>query len=107
MDEVLGLIYEELDREGLLDRLGAGVVLTGCGAELPETEALARSVFNLPVRLGVPGRGLAGKTDALKETGFTTSAGLALFGNLRRRSGGWTGASRALSRVGEWLRDFF
>jgi cell division protein FtsA len=107
LDEVLGLIYEELEREELLDRLGAGVVLTGCGAGLPETEALARSVFNLPVRLGVPGRGLSGKTDALREAAFTASAGLALFGNLRRQSGGWTGATRTLSRVGEWLRDFF
>jgi cell division protein FtsA len=107
LDEVLGLVYEELEREDLLDRLGAGVVLTGCGADLPETDELARSVFNLPVRLGVPGRGLAGTTEALKEAGFTTSAGLALFGNLRRRSGGWTGATRAISRVGEWLRDFF
>ncbi len=107
LDEILGLIYEELEREGLLDRLGAGVVLTGRGAGLPETVELARSVFNLPVRLGVPGRGLGGTTDALKETGFAASAGLALFGNLRRRRGGWTGANRALSRVGEWVREFF
>jgi cell division protein FtsA len=107
LDEILGLVYEELEREDLLDRLGAGIVLTGGGAHLPEAVDLARSVFNLPVRLGIPGRGLVGATDALRHTGFAASTGLALFGNLRQRAGGWAGATRTLSRVGDWLRDFF
>ena len=107
LDEILGLVYEELEEAGVLDQLGAGVVLAGGGVCLPETEDLARSVFNLPVRIGVPAVGLTGADRAVASPAFATGVGLALYGSLQQQNGGLAGATRAITRVGAWLRDFF
>lgn len=107
MDEIFALVYEELEEAGVLDRLDAGIVLTGGGSNLPELVDLARSVFNLPVRHGVPGAGIRGSTDAVASPAHATAVGLALFGARQDSPGGLVGAGRAIARVGEWLRDFF
>lgn len=107
LDEILGLAYEQLDDSGLLDRLRAGIVLTGSGAALPGTVELARSVFNLPVRLGEPGARLAGMVDVVRKPALSTGVGLALYGSMRTRTGGFAGVARWFARCGEWLKDFF
>ncbi|MCG8466874.1 MAG: cell division protein FtsA [Gemmatimonadetes bacterium] len=107
LDEILGLVYEELDEAGVLDRLGGGIVLTGGGASLPSTDDLARSVFNLPVRIGVPSAGITGTVESVASPSHATAVGLAMYGAAQHRSGGFAGATRALARVGGWLREFF
>lgn len=107
LDEIFGLVYDGLEEDGLLDILGAGVVLTGGGSQLPGTVELARSVFNLPVRLGQPGRGVVGVADPFRKPRLAVAVGLAMYGSGRERGGSIAGAGRVLSRVGEWLRDFF
>lgn len=107
LDEILGLAYEELDEAGVLDRLGAGVVLAGGGVCVSHTVELARAVFNLPVRLGVPGKGLAGATNAVASPVYATGVGLTLYGGMQQRNGGLATASRAIARVSEWLKELF
>ncbi len=107
MDEILGLVYEELEDAGMLDHLGAGVVLVGGGVCIPQTDDLARSVFNLPVRISVPALGIAGMPDGALTPGHATAVGLTLYGAARTRTRGFVGATRAIARVGGWLRDFF
>ena len=107
LDEIFGLIYEDLEERGLLDRLGAGVVLTGGGVSLPGTPELARSAFNLPVRRAEPGTSLAGMVDAVSRPRYATGVGLAVYGSERGRARGLAGAGRVLGRIGEWLKDFF
>lgn len=107
MDEIFGLVYEELEAEGHLDELDGGVVLSGGGAALPGTVELAQSVFNLPVRPGEPAAGLSGFSDAVRKPKFSTAVGLALYGKMRGRHGAGTTAGRVLSRMTDWLRDFF
>ena len=107
LDEILGLVYDELEEAGVRDRLGAGIVLAGGGACIPQTVELARSVFNLPVRLGVPGPGLTGATSAVATPVCSTGVGLVLYGSLQRKNGSLAGATRAIARVGGWIRDFF
>ncbi len=107
LDEILGLVYEELEEAGVLGRLGAGVVLVGGGVSLPHTDDLARSVFNLPVRIGVPTLGVTGVVDHASTPAHATAVGLTLYGAARTRSGGFVGATRAIARVGGWLRDLF
>lgn len=107
LDEILGLVYDELEEAGVRDRLGAGVVLAGGGVCTPQTVELARSVFNLPVRLGVPGGGLSGATNAAATPVCATGVGLVLYGSLQRKNGSLAGATRAIARVGGWIRDFF
>lgn len=106
MDEIFGLVYEGLEEDELLEDLG-GVVLVGGGVQLPGTAELARSVFNLPVRLGEPGLGLLGGEESVRSPRFAAAAGLAMYGSGRERGGSLAGAGRVLARVGEWLRDFF
>ena len=44
LDEMFGLVHAELEREGLLNKLGAGVVLTGGASTLYGTVELAQHV---------------------------------------------------------------
>jgi len=110
LDELFGMVNQELEKVALPERLGAGIVLTGGGAALPGLVQLAQQVFAAPVRLGVPGEGLSGLADAVGRPRFATAAGLALYGAERfaeTGEGGSSLASGVLSKVGAWLREFF
>ncbi len=50
--ELFDIIREQLDTEGVLHRLNAGVFLTGGGSALPGAVELAASVFGCNVRVG-------------------------------------------------------
>lgn len=54
IEEIFQLVKSALDQQGLLHHLGAGVILTGCGARLDSAATLASSVFGLPCRIGRP-----------------------------------------------------
>ena len=107
LDEILGLVREELKASGTLDELGAGVVLTGGGASLAQIEELARAVFDLPVRIGSPSLGLAGMAESVARPSYSTAAGLVLYGASRAPARGLAGATRTIARVGGWLRELF
>jgi cell division protein FtsA len=110
LDEILGLVEAELQREALLPRLAAGIVLTGGTAAIPGIVELAQQVFAAPVRLGVPGEGLGGLADSVGRPRFACAAGLALSGVDRwseTGEGASTMASGVLARVGAWIKEFF
>ncbi len=110
LDEILGMVRADLERRDLLDRLGAGVVITGGGAALPGLIELAQQVFPTPVRLGVPGEGLSGLADSVGRPRFATAVGLALHGVERfgeTGEGATTLTSGVLSKVSAWLKEFF
>lgn len=77
-EEIFTLIYEELAKSGLVDRLAAGVVLTGGAAKMEGALELAEEVLRLPVRLGVPG-GVVGFGETLKDPVYATSVGLLVY----------------------------
>jgi cell division protein FtsA len=110
LDEMFGLVQAELEREGLLNKLGAGIVLTGGASTMFGTVELAQHVFAAPVRNGVPGEGLAGLAEAVGRPKFATVAGLALYGADRYEEtgeGASTLTSGLVSKVGSWLKEFF
>ena len=107
LDEMLGLIYDELDARELLDGLQAGVVLAGGAARMDGVVELAQEVFNLPVALGEPGAGLSGLVDAVRRPECATAVGLALYGRHRRAERPVGSAMRAIGRVSDWFREFF
>jgi len=110
LDELFGMVREELDSQGLGGKLGAGIVLTGGATALQGTLELAQQVFAAPVRLGMPGEGLAGLADAVARPRFATATGLALYGFdrfLETGEGASTLTSGVLGKVGAWLREFF
>jgi cell division protein FtsA len=110
LDEVFGLIHQEFEAAGLLDRLGAGVVLTGGTAALTGVVDLASQVFGASVRIGVPSEGLSGLADSVRRPRFSTVTGLCLHGADRFHEtgeGASTRSSGVVSRVGSWIREFF
>jgi cell division protein FtsA len=110
LDEMYGLIQEELDAAGVLDKLGAGVVLTGGTTTLQGTVELAQQVFAAPVRAGRPGEGLSGLAESVALPRFSTVAGLALYGVDRFQETGEgvsTLTSGLATKVIAWLKEFF
>lgn len=115
MDEIFGLVANELERSGLAGKLGGGIVLTGGGAALHGVLELAERNFALPVRLGIPGEGLGGLADSIRKPKFATAAGLVLYGSRRvlrdlpagdaQASGG--SVNGAIQWMRDWLADFF
>ncbi len=110
LDETLCLVHREIEEQGLVERLGAGIVLTGGASSLHGAVELAQQIFAAPVRAGVPGEGLTGLADSVGRPKFATAAGLAMHGADRYREtgqGATTLASGLYSKLGSWLKEFF
>jgi cell division protein FtsA len=113
LDEILGMVAEQIERSGVADRLSGGIVLTGGGAALDGIRDLAEATFTGPVRIGIPGEGLVGLVESVRAPRFATAAGLALYG--ARRAGveiaeehaASGGPATVIKWVREWLSDFF
>jgi cell division protein FtsA len=110
LDEMFGIIQGELQDHGVLDKLGAGVVLTGGSAAIPGIVELAQQIFASPVRLGVPSEGLGGLADTVRRPRFAVASGLALWGADRfgeTGRGASTRTSGLVTKLGTWLKEFF
>jgi cell division protein FtsA len=115
LQEVLEYALDEVTRAGYHQRLPAGVVLTGGGAQTPGIVELAREVFAMPARIGIPGQRLRGLADSVESPRMAVPSGLVLYGARQvAMSGGFGTASRkspavekVLAPVKRWLQDFF
>jgi cell division protein FtsA len=110
LDEMFGIVQGELQDHGLLDRLGAGIVLTGGTVAMPGMVELAQQIFASPVRLGLPYEGLGGLADSVRRPRFAVAAGLALWGADRFAEtgrGASTITSGVFTKLGTWLKEFF
>jgi cell division protein FtsA len=106
-EELLGLIREDLERLGLEKEIRSGIVLTGGGAELEGIVEVAESIFEGPVRRGIP-TGVGGLVDVVSRPEWATATGLLLYGHRykpSRRRG--AGISRITTSVAKVFRDFF
>jgi cell division protein FtsA len=118
LDEIFDLVVRGVHGRAR-GSIGGGVVLTGGGAEMPGTAALARDAFGTTVRVGRPLEAIAGLREALDTPREAAVAGLTLYGATRLAIGGATapmprrvsaGApqmERWAQRVRLWLQDFF
>ncbi|RMF58491.1 MAG: cell division protein FtsA [Calditrichaeota bacterium] len=79
MEEILTLVYQKMEKSDLLDLMAAGAVVTGGGALLHGTAALAERLWGMPVRLGVP-RDLGGLSNSVSSPIYSTAVGLCLYG---------------------------
>jgi cell division protein FtsA len=68
-------VKKELEKQKLLDYLGAGVFITGGCARLHGLEALAGQVFGLPVHIG-HSLTVGGPTSAIESPEYSTAIGL-------------------------------
>ncbi len=85
VEEALMILEKSIDKSGLKDQIGAGIILTGGMTKLKGIRELAQSIFSpLPVRIAYPGK-VEGLFDQLKDPAFSTVVGLLIY-----RAGGHT-----------------
>lgn len=110
LDEILGMVLERIESCEYGGHLPAGVILTGGGAHLAGIVELAREVFAMPVRKGVPERRISGLVDNVQAPRYAVPVGLALYGARQvvgGRSPGAGGLDGILTPLKRWLQDFF
>ncbi len=92
-EELFTLVRDDLARNGHEDRLRAGVVLTGGGAQLDGLLEMAEQIFDMGVRHGLP-HGLTGLVDVIRSPIWSTGSGLLLYGRAAEQSKSRTRARR-------------
>ncbi len=81
MEEIIELIHTEIITSGFQDKLAAGVVVTGGGAQLQYLKQLFEYITELDTRIGYPNEHLGkGKRDEVKSPMYATGVGLVLAG---------------------------
>src|SRR5207247_10701646 len=101
LQEILEDALDEITRAGYHQRLPAGVVLTGGGALTPGIVELAREVFAMPARCGVPGQRLRGLADSVESPRMAVPAGLVLYGARQGVTSGGVGRGAHKSPAAE------
>src|SRR5207248_11715000 len=102
VEEIFTLVARELARAGFQDAATAGVVVTGGSSIMQGVPELAESVFDQPVRRGVP-FSLGGLAEVVQSPTYATGVGLALYGARRQQSATtWSDTSGA--GLGHWGR---
>ena len=81
MEEIIDAVMYEVDNSGVIDKLSAGIVLTGGGALLRHLPQLVKFKTGLDVRIGYPVEQLAAESiDEVNQPMYSTSVGLLLKG---------------------------
>jgi cell division protein FtsA len=80
VEETLMLLSKMVEKSGLKEQLGGGVVLTGGFTQLTGLRELATAMFDsMPIRIGQPKK-LDGLFDTLRTPAYSTAIGLILYG---------------------------
>jgi cell division protein FtsA len=81
MEEIIDAVLYEVENSGYMDKLSAGVVITGGGAMLRHLPQLVKFKTGMDVRIGYPNEKLAAdKNEEINQPMFATSIGLLLKG---------------------------
>ncbi len=78
-EEIFDFVRAEIEKEGLLSSINAGVVLCGGTAQLGGLLEIADDTFSVPVRIGQPA-GVGGLIDKVSTPEFSTAVGLLKYG---------------------------
>lgn len=79
VDEILGGIAYQIDNSDFKDKLSAGIVITGGGAQLKNLTQLVKFRLNMDVRIGSP-RGVIVNDAQIASSKYTTAVGLIIKG---------------------------
>jgi len=81
MEEILEQVVHHIENSGYRSRMGAGVVLTGGGANLKYLKSLSELITGMDTRIGLPTQHISGpKADSVSSPIFATSVGLMMMG---------------------------
>lgn len=79
MEEMFQLALREIEKSGMIDSMGAGIVLTGGASMLEGTVELAEQVMGMPVKIGIP-IVKGGLVETVKSPIYATGVGLIYYG---------------------------
>jgi len=110
-EELLKLLRNELRRSGFEDFVAGGVVLTGGSARMEGVVELAESVFQMPVRIGLP-QHVIGMPDVVNNPAHSTGVGLLMYARQHRYVNGpelakSRGFKGTWSRMRNWFQGNF
>lgn len=112
MAELLMLVKKQLVEKGYLNRLGAGVVITGGGALLPGVAELAQEIFQMPARIGHP-KNMKGLNPRYRSPEYSTVTGLLQYRALKMEADGSAGELLVsgsvmdfFRKIGTWFKEF-
>lgn len=111
LGEIFKMVIKEIKGSEFAEKLPAGVVLTGGGAETMGAEKVAKKVLGMPLRVGYP-RGVTGLIDEIGSPAYAASVGLVLYGAYFEPPGGLSKViskeklGGIFSRVLEWIKSF-
>ncbi len=81
MEEIIAQVYFEIEASGMLQNLGAGIVLTGGGAMLRNLSQLVAFKTGMDVRIGLPNQIVYSATNPeINQPTYATAIGLMLMG---------------------------
>jgi cell division protein FtsA len=113
VEEIFGMVVQEIKRSGYDGLLPAGMVLTGGTSQLPGIRTIASNVLGVSVRLARP-ENMIGMVDRLDSPAYSTSVGLLrwamLFSEVASQGGGRRARAQHSSsgsfwdQVRSWLR---
>jgi cell division protein FtsA len=115
MEELFSLVLAACQKTAYLDKVGAGVILTGGASQIEGAAALARKIMKMPVRTG-KARRVSGLVDKVSGPEFSTALGLARYaiglGDEERKSYERSGAygsqrGEGINKIGDFFKRFF
>lgn len=111
MQELFEMVQEELRQSDCLNKIPAGLVLSGGGSQLQGCVEVAQQVLGTSVRIGLP-RGVGGLGETLSHPRYATAVGLVQYGVQQMRNGHIPSASRRahstlLHSLLDWFRKLF
>ncbi len=81
MEEIIDAVCYEIENSGYMDKLSAGIVLTGGGSMLKHLNQLVKFKTGMDVRIGFPGDKMAADSpEEINQPIYATSVGLLLKG---------------------------
>ncbi len=104
LNEIFGLVGEEIKRAGFAGSTPAGIVITGGGAETVAVLDSCKRTLQLPARIGQP-TGLNGLIDEISSPAYAAATGLILYAvshpdSEAKFSGGFTDIFKSLPGKG-------
>lgn len=78
LHEIFSLIKDDLEKQGLLNKIPSGAIITGGGAQTIGVIETGKRILSLPTRVASPG-GVTGLTDEILNPEFSAAVGLLIY----------------------------
>jgi cell division protein FtsA len=85
VEEIFHLIYEQLENSGYHQKIPAGLVITGGGAQTVNLKEVCEKIIPLPLRISTPPK-IGGIIDDILNPAYSSSIGLLMFTNDNKKN---------------------